>query len=84
MDNGNWVWRGNVSMYGWADWDGNKAETFRDVDGSITGWPNTQVVRTHPFYTGPHCRPRPNWDMTVCPFKYMQVCLYTYKNEDSL
>ena len=70
---GNWVFNGNLSTFGWDDKDGNKAPTFRDLDGSVTGQSNTQVVPEHPFYTGPECVSRVNWGMTVCPYKYVQV-----------
>ena len=69
----NWVFHGNLSTYGWEDKDGNKAPTFRDMDGSVTGQSGTQVVLDLPVYTGPECVKHSNWGLTACPYKYVQV-----------
>ncbi|KAL8580666.1 hypothetical protein ACOMHN_004708 [Nucella lapillus] len=70
---GNWVFLGNSSLPDWEDKDGKDLVTFLDVDGSVTGQANTQVVRNKPFYTGPHCSVRPSWHVAVCPYKYVQM-----------
>ncbi|XP_070199787.1 cell surface hyaluronidase CEMIP2-like isoform X2 [Littorina saxatilis] len=73
VNDGHWVFKGNLSTYGWGYKDGNRAHTFRDIDGSVTGQANTQVVIDRPFYTGDECVSRDNWHMTACPYKYVQM-----------
>ncbi|KAL8618550.1 hypothetical protein ACOMHN_021819 [Nucella lapillus] len=82
VDDINWVFRGNGSTYGWGIRDGNKAHTFLDVDGSVTGQPGAQVVLPRPFYMGPECVHRTFWQMAVCPYTYVQM--ETYGNDGVL
>ncbi|XP_076451163.1 cell surface hyaluronidase CEMIP2-like [Babylonia areolata] len=72
-DDVHWYFHGNASTPGWVMGDGQQQLTMHDKDGSLTGWPGSQAVLDRPFFTGPHCRPRPDWTMTVCPYKYVQV-----------
>ena len=65
---------GDSSLYDWEDTDGTKAAHNRDVDGSLTGTPDTYIVRNRPFFTGPECLARPDWgDLSVCPYRYIKV-----------
>ncbi|GFR65862.1 transmembrane protein 2-like [Elysia marginata] len=67
------VENGNSSSPYWKILDGNELTTFHDYDGSLTGTANTQIVRNRPFYVGPECLFKPQWDMAVCPYKYAQI-----------
>ncbi|RUS68708.1 hypothetical protein EGW08_023531, partial [Elysia chlorotica] len=46
------VFHGNLSTPKWEVVDGAINANFRDYDGSVTGYPNTQVVHDRPFFTG--------------------------------
>ena len=64
---------GDPTVYDWDDDDGTKAAHNWDRDGSLTGTPNTYIVRNRPFFTGPECLHRPDWHMSVCPYRYIKV-----------
>ena len=64
---------GEPSVYDWSGKDGTKAAHNWDLDGSLTGTPNTYIVRNRPFFTGPECLYRPDWHMSVCPYRYIKV-----------
>ncbi|GFO45245.1 transmembrane protein 2-like [Plakobranchus ocellatus] len=67
------VMNGNTSSPYWSILDGSQLTTFHDYDGSLTGTANTQIVRDRPFFTGPECLSKPEWDMAICPYKYAQL-----------
>lgn len=75
VDGGNWVFHGNASIADWEERDGSLGVFVRDADGSVTGTANASIVRNIPFYKGPECSDRPNWGMTVCPYRYVKVSL---------
>lgn len=68
-----WVLHGNSSTPSWVESDGNLGAFVRDKDGSLTGAPNTALVRNFPFYKGNECVDRPDWGMSVCPYKYVKM-----------
>ncbi|XP_025088635.1 protein DDB_G0287365-like isoform X2 [Pomacea canaliculata] len=73
VDGGNWVFHGNASIADWEERDGSLGVFVRDADGSVTGTANASIVRNIPFYKGPECSDRPNWGMTVCPYRYVKM-----------
>ncbi|XP_046581662.1 cell surface hyaluronidase-like [Haliotis rubra] len=73
---GNSVFDGNNTTPGFEkDGEGKQQASFHDVDGSVTGMTNSQVVKNNPFFTTPKCSFRDNWGMAVCPHKYVQVII---------
>ena len=79
MDNSHYVFFGNSSLFDWDDEDGTKANHNWDRDGSLTGTPDTYIVRNRPFFTGPECLYRPDWHMSVCPYRYIKVGAVLYR-----
>ncbi|KAK3583428.1 hypothetical protein CHS0354_025548 [Potamilus streckersoni] len=51
----------------------DKAATFQDVDGSVTGTANNQVVKPYDFYITNRCKKRVNWEMAICPHFYGKI-----------
>ncbi|XP_041375221.1 cell surface hyaluronidase-like [Gigantopelta aegis] len=70
---GNWVYNGNSSVKFFSNDDGNRQITFNDIDGSVTGRPDSQVVKSHRFFTTPCCSHRDTWNMDVCPHQYAKL-----------
>ncbi|XP_071099719.1 cell surface hyaluronidase CEMIP2-like [Haliotis cracherodii] len=71
---GNTVFDGNKTTPGFEDDDeGKEQASLHDVDGSVTGMINSQVVKNNPFFTTPKCSVRDNWGMAVCPYKYVKI-----------
>ncbi|XP_069120731.1 cell surface hyaluronidase-like [Argopecten irradians] len=70
---GNRVYDGNSSIPGFDDLDGDLEAVFRDTDGSVTTLPGSSVVRLFPFVTTSDCTFRPNWNLAICPYKYMKM-----------
>ncbi|OWF51488.1 transmembrane protein 2-like [Mizuhopecten yessoensis] len=70
---GNRVYDGNSSIPGFDDLDGDIEAVFRDADGSVTTVPGSSVVRSDQFLTTSDCSFRPNWNLAICPFKYMKM-----------
>ncbi|KAK7484790.1 hypothetical protein BaRGS_00023964, partial [Batillaria attramentaria] len=73
VDNQHWVFHGNSSTTGWKEKDGSLAAYVRDADGSLTGSPNAALVRDFPIYKGDECVDRPDWGMSVCPYRYIKM-----------
>ncbi|XP_070200699.1 cell surface hyaluronidase CEMIP2-like [Littorina saxatilis] len=69
---GHWLYFGQPSEYDWEDTDGTKNACNLDLDGSLTGTPKTWIVRNRPFFTGPECTYREDWDMSMCPYRYIK------------
>ncbi|KAL3861903.1 hypothetical protein ACJMK2_007916 [Sinanodonta woodiana] len=67
---GNWVVNGDQGDVGFGNEDGDKAATFQDVDGSVSGAANNQLVKPYPYYVTDQCRQRVNWEMAICPHDY--------------
>jgi hypothetical protein len=59
--------------------DGDKNPIILDLDGSLTGIANSNVVRNNPFFTSPNCYERPKWAAQVCKEKFGQLYI---TNED--
>ncbi|KAL3861720.1 hypothetical protein ACJMK2_007744 [Sinanodonta woodiana] len=53
--------------------DGDKAKTFQDVDGSVTGVANSQIVKPYDYYVTDQCMKKINWDMAICPHDYGKI-----------
>ncbi|XP_048242407.1 cell surface hyaluronidase-like [Haliotis rufescens] len=71
---GNRVFDGNKTTPGFGrDGEGKQLTSIHDVDGSVTGMINSQVVKNNPFFTTPKCSVRDNWGMAVCPYKYVKI-----------
>ncbi|XP_077861562.1 cell surface hyaluronidase CEMIP2-like [Saccoglossus kowalevskii] len=67
---GNRVFNGNDSIEGFTNLGGDQLTNFYDADGGVTGYPDTTVVKNHPFLTTPRCIFRDNWQMSICPYHY--------------
>ena len=63
--------------------DGDKAKTFQDVDGSVTGVANSQIVKPYDYYVTDQCMKKINWDMAICPHDYGKVRMKT-SNESNV
>ncbi|XP_041366847.1 cell surface hyaluronidase-like [Gigantopelta aegis] len=71
---GNWVFDSfNGTLPKFGNRDGSRQITFHDHDGSVTGTPNTQVVRPNRFFTTPCCVFRETWNDYVCPHQYAKA-----------
>ncbi|KAK7090198.1 cell surface hyaluronidase-like [Littorina saxatilis] len=69
-----WVFFGEPDVV--VDWqltDGPKQVYNSDLDGSLTGTPDTRIVRNRAFFTGPACTYRPDWNLSVCPYRYIKL-----------
>ncbi|KAL3861721.1 hypothetical protein ACJMK2_007745, partial [Sinanodonta woodiana] len=53
--------------------DGDKAKTFQDVDGSVTGVANSQIVKPYDYYVTDQCMKKIHWDMAICPHDYGKI-----------
>lgn len=62
LDSSNHVWLETPL----ADKDGDKAATFRDADGSVTGTAGKYVVATSPLLNAGDCARRDAWNASVC------------------
>ncbi|KAJ8300466.1 hypothetical protein KUTeg_021985 [Tegillarca granosa] len=76
------IYDGNSTEHGFADMDGDKGATFRDLDGSATSVPGLQVVKPGPFYTTEACAYRRNWNMALCPYKFGKLHVKIDSQED--
>ncbi|KAK3583750.1 hypothetical protein CHS0354_022782 [Potamilus streckersoni] len=70
---GNWVINGDQDDIGFGSEDGDKAATFQDVDGSVSGAANNQIVKPYDYYVTDQCRKRLNWKMAICPHDYGKI-----------
>ncbi|KAK3713284.1 hypothetical protein RRG08_043866 [Elysia crispata] len=64
------VMDGNASTPWWNVFDGTGNVMFRDYDGSLTGRKDAQIVQDRPFFTGNRCLRKPDWGLSICPYKY--------------
>ena len=47
---------------------------LRDLDGTLTGTPGTSVTADVPyFHDGIECRPKSDWNMTLCQGNFARV-----------
>ncbi|KAI4891650.1 hypothetical protein NFI96_020589, partial [Prochilodus magdalenae] len=60
------------------DLDGDKNSIFHDVDGSVSGYPDTYAVRADNYLVRhPECVNMPQWNGCVCSGRYAQVYIKT-------
>ncbi|XP_030647265.1 cell surface hyaluronidase [Chanos chanos] len=60
------------------DLDGDKNSIFHDLDGSVSGYPNTYVGRADNFLIRhPQCVNMSEWNGVVCSGRYSQVYIQT-------
>uniref|UniRef100_A0A4W3GVJ4 hyaluronoglucosaminidase n=1 Tax=Callorhinchus milii TaxID=7868 RepID=A0A4W3GVJ4_CALMI len=60
--------------FGAIDLDGDKASIFHDLDGSVTGFPDTFVARADNYLIRhPGCLSVPRWNGVICGGKYAQL-----------
>lgn len=66
------------------DLDGDKNTIFHDLDGSVSGYPGSSVVRADNFLLRhPACTDMPGWNAAVCSARYAQVSTSTGRFEAS-
>ena len=70
---GNRVWTWKPLEFGFNDSFHERVQTFRDLDGSVTGTPNSTIIKPYEFYVTEYCVYQPYWRMAVCPFLYARV-----------
>lgn len=60
--------------FGTNSLDGDQTSIFHDLDGSVTGFPDTFVVRADNYLVRhPGCLSVPRWNGVICTGKYAQV-----------
>ncbi|KAL7836298.1 hypothetical protein AOLI_G00275820 [Acnodon oligacanthus] len=60
------------------DLDGDKNSIFHDLDGSVSGYPDTYAVRADNYLVRhPDCVNMPQWNGCVCSGRYAQVYIKT-------
>ncbi|CAH1248392.1 TMEM2 [Branchiostoma lanceolatum] len=56
------------------DKDGDKNQIFHDLDGSVTGYPDTYVTRQDNYMVkNPGCVDKPEWRASICSGQFAQV-----------
>ncbi|GFN79682.1 transmembrane protein 2-like [Plakobranchus ocellatus] len=73
---GNRAFDGHEGIDHYQNRTGDTQAMFRDLDGSVTGHPNTQVVKPFPFLSTADCYFKENWLLTVCPHRYGKVSVW--------
>ncbi|KAF2072731.1 hypothetical protein CYY_005947 [Polysphondylium violaceum] len=63
---------------------GFKNQIVSDVDGKITGIPNSQIVNDLPFFESPNCVVKKNLNALVCNAKERFVSLFVYDQDPSM
>ncbi|KAI8484795.1 hypothetical protein Bbelb_373920 [Branchiostoma belcheri] len=59
-----------------TDKDGDKNQIFHDLDGTVTGYPDTYVVRQdNHLVRHPGCVDKPDWRASICSGEFAQVLL---------
>ncbi|XP_019639731.1 PREDICTED: transmembrane protein 2-like [Branchiostoma belcheri] len=54
--------------------DGDKNQIFHDLDGSVTGYPDTYVARQDNYLVkNPGCVDKPEWRASICSGEFAQV-----------
>ncbi|XP_046576514.1 LOW QUALITY PROTEIN: cell surface hyaluronidase-like [Haliotis rubra] len=79
---GNRVYDGNETVHGFGNDDGDKTSAFRDLDGSVTGYPGSTVLKPGPFFHNARCYRRDNWNMEICPQRFGMLNLRLISTED--
>ncbi|KAM4676365.1 cell surface hyaluronidase CEMIP2-like isoform 1-T2 [Discoglossus pictus] len=69
--------------FGSNDYDGDKVSIFRDLDGSVTGYPDTFVGRADNYLVRhPGCLTVPRWNGVICKGKYAQLYVQARRPEN--
>ncbi|CAH1264683.1 TMEM2 [Branchiostoma lanceolatum] len=64
----------NLPWFGRYENDGDKSQITHDVDGSLTGYPDSYVVGQNNYLVrNPGCLEKPEWRAYVCSGKYGQL-----------
>ncbi|XP_078610725.1 cell surface hyaluronidase CEMIP2-like [Branchiostoma floridae x Branchiostoma japonicum] len=59
-----------------TDKDGDKNQIVHDLDGTVTGYPDTYVVRQdNHLVRNPGCVDKPDWHASICSGEFAQVLL---------
>jgi hypothetical protein len=78
---GNRVFDGNATDFGFTAWDGDDVAMFKDLDGSTTGTIGSSVIKPIPFHLTDQCVEIKNWKMAICPHAFAQVSMVKYNVE---
>ncbi|XP_044135453.1 cell surface hyaluronidase-like isoform X2 [Bufo gargarizans] len=69
--------------FGNNDYDGDKVSIFHDLDGSITGYPDTFVGRADNYLLRhPGCLTVPQWNGVICTGRYAQLYIQARRPEN--
>ncbi|KAG8575321.1 hypothetical protein GDO81_009514 [Engystomops pustulosus] len=69
--------------FGSNDYDGDKVSVFHDLDGSITGYPDTFVGRADNYLLRhPGCLTVPQWNGVICTGRYAQLYIQARRPEN--
>uniref|UniRef100_A0A7M4FFE8 hyaluronoglucosaminidase n=1 Tax=Crocodylus porosus TaxID=8502 RepID=A0A7M4FFE8_CROPO len=69
--------------FGDNDNDGDKVSVFHDLDGSVTGYPDTFVGRAdNSLLRHPGCLTVPRWNGMICTGKYAQLYIQARRPEN--
>ncbi|XP_076436577.1 cell surface hyaluronidase-like [Babylonia areolata] len=74
---------GDDSVYKFGSLDGDLQSMLYDVDGSLTGVPETTLVKPFPVYTTSACLDKAEWGMAVCPYQYGKLKVYAKQSKTS-
>ncbi|XP_033732709.1 cell surface hyaluronidase-like isoform X2 [Pecten maximus] len=80
---GNRVYDGNSSITGFADFDGDIAAKFVDLDGTVTTIAESSVVRSDPYMITSQCTFRDSWNLVICPHRYIEMNFFVMSAGDS-
>ncbi|XP_051776376.1 cell surface hyaluronidase-like isoform X1 [Erpetoichthys calabaricus] len=69
--------------FGACDMDGDKTSIFHDLDGSVTGYPDSFVARVDNYLVHhPGCLIVPRWNAVICNGQYAQLYIQARRPED--
>ncbi|XP_073424765.1 cell surface hyaluronidase CEMIP2-like isoform X1 [Dendrobates tinctorius] len=69
--------------FGSNDYDGDKVSIFHDLDGSVTGYPDTFVGRASNYLLRhPGCLTVPQWNGVICTGRYAQLYIQARRPEN--
>ncbi|XP_032906156.1 cell surface hyaluronidase-like isoform X2 [Amblyraja radiata] len=69
--------------FGTNSLDGDQTSIFHDLDGSVTGFPDTFVVRADNYLVRhPGCLSVPRWNGVICTGKYAQLYVQAWHPEN--
>ena len=58
---------------GFGDLAGNIQNVIRDLDGSLTTYVNSTVVKPYDIHLNARCAPVPDWNLYVCPTMFTKL-----------